>query len=1101
MIRAPFAAVLAGVALSLSTFASPLCESVDVLVSGGTLDAVRAAVSARRAGKSVFLVAPRPYLGEDRAATLDLERSSSDNPHDPLVQALFSPTNRAAAAWEVSRFVNTSTAVKIYSQYADADASCATGALEQVTTPLIVKRSCDRALLDAGVGYLTSAWVVSACRKAGGRWAVQVATRSGMRTYFAGEFVDARMQRSVSKGRHMFSVRYMAGEKPTLRKIDFAYDVPYGGARGYEAALGHARSLVPTDALVDVAEAVVPKNPEPLRPPAENLVRLPVLGDYDVVVAGGGTAGGPAAIAAARNGARTLVVEYQSFMGGVATEGRIGGFGGYFDGNVVGFTTELDKGAKSVGGAYFFAESEWTRREIEKAGGEVWLGAAVVGAVKDGRKLRGVKVVMPDGTMGVVRCAVAVDATGNCDLADAAGCETEFIGSDELSLQGAGLPGQVLGHECINTDVGFVDDTSADDIYSFFLRMRLSLPGRVWNQSSLVDSRERRRLVGVCRVTPVDLVLGRTYPDVVVQTRSAFDTHGQTTHPLFVLRPSGPRGSRVEGNLPYRAMLPKDVDGLLVAGLGVSAHRDAMPVLRMKADVRNQGYAAGLAAALCAETGVAPRDLDVRDLQRRLVAVGNLSDSVLAMKDSLPLPDDEISSAARRLANGYDGLAELLTDPARALPALRRETSVESLHVRAMLGDVTAAAGLVAALSGRTWDSGWNFRGMGQFGRSLSEMDGSVIALGATRSPSVRAILDRLAGELDASSAYSHFRALAIAYESIGDAAGAGPLARLLRLPGVGGHAKAPGSVPLVPGFANAAADRERSDALRELCIARALHRLGDVGDLARRTLEAYCSDPRGVFAAHARKVLQERVPLPARRLVVGVSDFCRPDNAMPSRYCDAIARAGHVPVVIPRQADSAGIHAALRKVDLLLMTGGEDVDPARYGEKPSPNLGDVNAVRDEHDFMLLAEARKLRRPIVGICRGMQVMNVFFGGTLYQDLPSEFPGLLHSHRIDPDMRPVHPVEIVEGSRLANVFGATWARVSSRHHQAVKRMAPGFRATAFSDDGVVEAFEGMEYPAAGVQFHPEMLVAGTDDPASIAFFARILEFAADAAMQE
>ena len=854
------AAVLGGM-LSLSAFDSPTCESVDVLVSGGTLDAVRAAVAARTAGKSVFLVAPRPYLGEDRAATLDLERSDADDPGDPFVQAMFSPTNRAAAAWEVSRILNTATAVKIYEQYADAGRCCATGGLEAVTTPLIVKRTCDRALLDAGVRYLTSAWVVSAARTPEGRCAVQVATRSGMRTYLAGEFVDARMPRAVSKGRHRFSLRYVAGDKPSLRKISFVYDVPYDGARGYEAALGHARTLVPTEGLVDVAETVVMEDPEPMRPPAENLARLPVLGEYDVVVAGGGTAGGPAAIAAARHGAKTLVVEYQSFLGGVATEGRIGGFGGYFDGNVVGFTTELDRGAMEIGGAYFFAESEWTRREIAKAGGEVWLGAAVAGAVMDGRRLTGVKVVMPDGTMGVVRCRAAVDATGNCDLADAAGCETEFIGSDELSLQGAGLPGQVLGHGCINTDIGFVDDTSADDICAFFLRTRLSLPERVWNQSSLVDSRERRRLVGVVRVTPVDLVLGRTYPDVVAQARSAFDTHGQTTHPLFALRAAGPRGTRVSGNLPYRAMLPKDVDGLLVAGLGVSAHRDAMPVLRMKADVRNQGYAAGLAAAMSANSGVAPRQLDVKNLQSRLVAVGNLPASVLDMKDSLPLPDDAFSSAAHRLSNGYDGLAELLTDPARAIVALRKEKSVEALHVRALLGDATAAEGLVAALSGRGWDAGWNFRGMGQFGRSLSEMDGSVIALGATRSPCICGLLDRLAGELDSSSAYSHFRALAIAYESLGDKAGAQPLARLLRLPGVGGHAKAPGSVPLIPGFANSAADEERSAALRELCLARALYRLGDSGGLARRTLEAYSADPRGTFAGHARKVLQEPAP------------------------------------------------------------------------------------------------------------------------------------------------------------------------------------------------------------------------------------------------
>ena len=1092
--------LLAGGLFSRFAVFAAACDEVDVLVSGGTLAAVRAAVAARQAGKRVFLVAPRPYLGEDRAATLDLERSPADDPDDPLVQAIFSPTNHAIEVWVLSQRTNTSSAVRIYAQYAGANAVSAGTGLEAVTTPLIVKRACDRALLAAGVRYLTSAFVVAVAKLPDGRRVVQVATRSGLRTYVAGEFVDAQLPRAVSRGRHRFSIRYVAGETPTLRKLDFTFDVPYDGARGYEVALGHARTLVPTEALADVAEAIVIEDAEPLRPPAENLVSLPVLGEYDAVVAGGGTAGGPAAIAAARAGAKALVVEYQSFLGGVATEGRIGGFGGYFDGNVVGFTTELDRGARAIGGgAYFFAESEWTRREIVRAGGEVWLNAAVVGAVLEGRRLTGVKVVLPDGTMGVVKCRAAVDATGNCDLAAAAGCETEFIGADELSLQGAGLPGQVLGHPCINSDIGFVDDTSADDLFGFFLRTRLSLPERVWNQSSLVDSRERRRLVGVFRVSPVDLVLGRTYPDVIVQACSAFDTHGQTTHPLFVLREAGARSARVSGNVPYRALLPKDVDGLLVTGLGISAHRDAMPVLRMKADVRNQGYAAGLAAALCAKNGLVPRQLDVKDLQRRLVAVGNLPPEVLEMKDSLPLPDEAFAAAVRRLPDGYDGLAELLSDPVRAREALRRETSLEALHVRALLGDASAAEPLVAALAGRKWDDGWNYRGMGQFGRSLSVMDGSVLALGATRSRCVRDLLDRLAGELDGGSAYSHFRVLARAYELLGDPSGAQPLARLLALPGVGGYAVTAGAVPLIPGFSNEVTNAERSDVLRELCLARALFRLGDRDGLARRTLETYRDDPRGAFAAHARRILEGRLSRPAKRLVVGVSDFCSPERTEPAAYCEAIARAGHVPLVIPRQADAAGIHAALRKVDLLLMTGGEDVDPSRYGERPSPNLGTVNAVRDEYDFLLLSEAKKMRRPIIGICRGMQALNVFFGGTLHQDLPSECKGLLHSHQIDPANRPAHAISLVEGSRLANTLGTRRACVTSRHHQAVKRLAPGFRATAFSDDGVIEAIECMDYPAAGVQFHPEMLATGICDPVSVTFFVRLLEFAADAAM--
>lgn len=830
----------------------------DLIVAGGTLDAVRTAVKASNVGKKVFLLAPRPYCGEDRAATLDLTRRPNDDENDPLIREIFNPAYRASGAYNVLPAKGWR-AIQRFEPYETVETAPVTGALDTVTTPLLVKRACDRALLAAKVEYLTAAPVVSVRREASGGWLVTYVSRSGETIVRAREFVDRRMPRCVTKGRHWFTLRTVRGPKPHVETRTFEYDVPSDGALGMVAAENHLRSMVDPTNLLDVAEWAVCEDAAGTTSCAD---ALPVLATCDVVVAGGGTGGGPAAVAAARSGAKTILVEYQNVLGGVTSEGRIGGYGSYYDGNVCGYTKELERTEGAFGCdaqcAYFFARSETLRREIERNGGETWLGTMVAGAQTDGNRLTGVIVVLPDGTHGVIRCKVAVDATGNSDLAAAAGAETEFISADELSLQGCGMAGQPLGSTCVNSDIGFVDETDAEDLCFFALRSRLSLPDRIWNQSSLVDSRERRRILGDFRISPVDLFLNRRYPDVVCTAQSTFDTHGQTAHPIFFIRDTGRRGALVTANIPYRAILPRGVEGLLVTGLGISAHRDAMPVLRMKADIQNQGYAAGLAAAMAAADGIPPRKLDVRRLQGRLVEIGNLAPEVTDWRDTLPLSDEALAAAVRRIPNDYDGLPEAMSDPARAIPLLREIPGFACVHVRALLGDPTAAEGMVAKLKDLAWDEGWNYKGMSQYLRSVGTVDRYVIALGNTKSKAALPVLDRLASELTGASEYSHFRALALAYESIGDGRGAAALARLLKIPGVGGHALAPDAIPPIPGYDDRATNAERSDCLRELSVARALYRLGDVDGIGRRSLEAYSRDPRRAYANHVHKVLRQ---------------------------------------------------------------------------------------------------------------------------------------------------------------------------------------------------------------------------------------------------
>ena len=209
--------------------------------------------------------------------------------------------------------------------------------------------------------------------------------------------------------------------------------------------------------------------------------------------------------------------------------------------------------------------------------------------------------------------------------------------------------------------------------------------------------------------------------------------------------------------------------------------------------------------------------------------------------------------------------------------------------------------------------------------------------------------------------------------------------------------------------------------------------------------------------------------------LVVGISDPTIPDYdpQWDHRYSEAVRQGGHAAVLIHFDTDTNRLEEVMSHIDILLMTGGADFEPWRYGAKPSPKLGKPIPARDTFDFTLMELARRRRIPIVGICRGEQALNIFFGGTLWQDLPSEYPGcrpdVVHARGSRS-----HKIEILPGTRLADVLGAGEHLVNSSHHQAVKDLAPGFRVAARAPDGVVECIEGVDYPAIGVQFHPELL---------------------------
>ncbi|GAX88804.1 gamma-glutamyl-gamma-aminobutyrate hydrolase family protein [Effusibacillus lacus] len=189
--------------------------------------------------------------------------------------------------------------------------------------------------------------------------------------------------------------------------------------------------------------------------------------------------------------------------------------------------------------------------------------------------------------------------------------------------------------------------------------------------------------------------------------------------------------------------------------------------------------------------------------------------------------------------------------------------------------------------------------------------------------------------------------------------------------------------------------------------------------------------------------------------------------------YTSAILQAGAMPVVLPMMTEEDEIQTLADQLDGLLLTGGVDLDPSYFGEEPIPQLGEVSPVRDEMEWKLTRAFLQLDKPIFAICRGMQVLNVAAGGSLYQDLAVQKRKVLQHMQKSPRWHASHEVMIEEGTKLASIFRKKQIRVNSFHHQSIKDAAPGFVVSGTAPDGVIEAVESPAHRyVVGVQWHPE-----------------------------
>jgi putative glutamine amidotransferase len=217
-------------------------------------------------------------------------------------------------------------------------------------------------------------------------------------------------------------------------------------------------------------------------------------------------------------------------------------------------------------------------------------------------------------------------------------------------------------------------------------------------------------------------------------------------------------------------------------------------------------------------------------------------------------------------------------------------------------------------------------------------------------------------------------------------------------------------------------------------------------------------------------------------RPVIGVAPSIRHRPArgdayvLYANYAAMVSRAGGLPFLLPLASTREEASEYLGRVDGLLLTGGNDIDPALYGQaaRPATTIGPRSRVAS--DLLLARAAQERGVPALGVCLGIQVMNVAFGGTLLQHIPEDVPGALR-HEEEGRVAPEHPVRIEPGSLLARVLGVEAAVVNSYHHQAVGKAAPGFRVSArCPSDGIVEAIERGDHPFyLGVQWHPERML--------------------------
>ncbi|MDO5571737.1 MAG: FAD-dependent oxidoreductase [Bacteroidales bacterium] len=967
----------------------PVIEEMDVVIVGGTIAAVEAAVAVSKQRKSAMLITSFPYLGEDACGTLNLYKGYNDTKAND---------SGNSAYVGIAGSLQTNLSVKLFGKDVNPP------------TPLHVKSTLENELINNNIKFLYSSFVTNTLKSGNDICGVVISNRSGRQAIKAKAVIDATQTAGVasmagakfkeSKGNRDYKF-ITAGntpkENPKIKKSEIlAFPINWNGKKYPVTEYTFSEDINPydygqlmkleneirsilwdpnqvdsSDIISFVPDEIITKDNnskigisdislinsdvfkvdnlnniwvlgpslhlmkkdnmeigktemfvagqvlgynvannisenladnisvsvnnkeglnygdvnEILKPLRNNLNKgvvnavsgaIPIIGEYDVVVLGGGTAGAPAGISAASNGAKTIVLEYLHGLGGTSTWGLIGC---YWDGFREGYTSIIDEGVrnmapldhprqikdyKSKSNADW--KSEWYRKNLINSGGSLWYGVIGSAAIVEQGKIKGIVVSTPYGR-GAILCNILIDSTGSADMAVAAGADYEFGAKKSIALQGCGLPRKNPEDYYNNTDWTFINDTDVLDISRVFVQGKIKHQGS-YDIGKLPQTRERRRIKGEYTVSVYDVINHKRYDDTISYHKSSFDTHGVTIDPLFTLIPPEKRHIIYEADVPLRALRPKGIDNIIVTGLGASADRDAMPVIRMQPCLQNQGYAVGYLVSCCIKENKSLNKIDIKKIQKHLVNMGNLPKRVLTDKETKPFNDKELKGALSTVNDNYKGLEILFTDKQKcdklADKAYHSSDNENDkfiyASILAMLGNNRYGADLGKKLSQiKEWDKGWHYTGMGQFGECMSRTDALIMALGNSRNKDYINAINEKALILTPNSCFSHYRAIAEAMENINSPEFADVVYQILMRPGMTNHEIGcfkDAQRKCVPG-GNDVSTRNR--ALKELVLARALYLCGDKNNLGKETLIRYANSLHGLYSAFAVSTLENK--------------------------------------------------------------------------------------------------------------------------------------------------------------------------------------------------------------------------------------------------
>lgn len=627
----------------------------------------------------------------------------------------------------------------------------------------------------------------------------------------------------------------MVGERLGERAAQMAAALPMPTEVRVKAP-AEAGAPVPDLAISELAGRERPFKRAPLETVSQPPVAIPVWADYDVIVVGSGPAGHSAAIAAGRAGAKTLLIEQGGYIGGNVALGITSFWCGYRGG----------------------FNQEWTNRKypimVRDAGVDIWYNSLAMGAVKCGNRLAGVEVATWMGR-GVALGKIIIDASGDGDVCAAAGAQYTYLNDGDLYLKEASYMEINLYYYTLPLD-------PIDVVGSTFYHTLAAQAGKLtWDYKPMAQMRETRLIKGDLVINELDLDANRTYHDAIAVSLSAYDPHTYfgSDYSYAGLRPPGRPGKTSPGSvtsyIPLRAIIPAGLENTMMAGRCHSTTHDAQSVLRMNADLINEGYAAGYAAALCVKEGTTPRTVNLNKLQDHLFEIKNLpaADRERILKD-LPDPTDQAIAAASANPSGREHLLTLARGGERSLVPLRKSFVDEATTTKALalclLGAREGVPALADWLDKQPASTGPGYN-LGSFGKN-PEIIGAEALLGVPRDPRAVPALVRKLKECRPGLDFSEIRAISRALGRIGDPSAARPLYDYLEQPGVQGHMN-PGDDP------STITGAKFGPALMELFAASALYRCGDCNGLGRKILTAYLDDWRGVFVRYAGNVLAEK--------------------------------------------------------------------------------------------------------------------------------------------------------------------------------------------------------------------------------------------------